>query len=79
MNEKRGIGKVVESAYLQLAAPKQEKSPWEVLEIYPGSPLIVAEAAYKAMAKKLHPDNGGSDEQMRELNSAIEKIRKGLS
>ncbi len=77
LNEKRGIGDVIESAYLQLAAPRQEKSPWEILGIYPESSIIIAEAAYKVAAKKAHPDNGGSQEQMAEVNKAIEVIRRG--
>lgn len=79
LNEKRGIGEILESAYLQLAGPVQAKSPWEILNIYPGSPLPIAESAYKYMAMKAHPDKGGTQEQMRELNDAIEKIRKGLA
>jgi hypothetical protein len=77
LNEKRGIGQILESAYLQLAGPVQEKSPWEVLGIYPGSPLAIAETAYKIKAKEVHPDHGGSQEEMRQVNSAIEKIRSG--
>lgn len=76
MNEKRGISDVIESAYLQLAAPVQERSPWEVLGIFEGSPLEVAEAVYRAKAKQIHPDAGGSEQKMKELNKAIEDIRK---
>ena len=79
LNEKRGIGDIIEQAYLQLAGPVQEKSPWEILSIFPGSPLEVAKAAYKSKALKAHPDQGGSEEQMKELNNAMEKIKKGLN
>lgn len=79
LNEKRGIGEIIEQAYLQLAGPVQEKSPWEILSIFPGSPISVAEAMYKEKAKTAHPDRGGSQEDMRQLNDAIEKIRKGLA
>lgn len=75
MNEKRGIAEVIESAYLQLAAPRQQKSPHEVLGIMLDAPLEVAEAAYKARARRAHPDAGGSVEQIKELNQAIEEIR----
>lgn len=78
MNEKRGLSEIMEQAYLQIAGPSREKSPWEILSIFPGSPLQVAEAAYKAKAIEAHPDRGGSNEVMSELNQAIEKIRKGL-
>lgn len=77
LNEKRGIGEVLESAYLQLAGPAQEKSPWEVLGIMPGSSVEVAEAVYRTMANKYHPDKGSDPAIMKQLNSAIDKIRKG--
>ena len=43
----------------------------------PGAPLDVAEAAYRALAKKAHPDAGGDPERFRRLTEAIEWIRKG--
>lgn len=75
MNERRGIGELLQDAYLQLAAPERIRSPYEILGIYPDSPLAVAEAMYKELAKKSHPDAGGSDEAMRKLNLAIQQIR----
>lgn len=78
LNEKRGIGKIIEQAYLQLSSPVQERSPWEVLNIYPGSPLVVAKASYKSLSKEAHPDRGGSELEMKELNNAMEKIEKGF-
>ncbi len=75
MNEKREIGDVIQSAYLQLAAPVQERSPWEVLGIVEGSSVEVAEAVYRTKVKQVHPDVGGSDQQMKALNKAIEDIR----
>ncbi len=78
LNEVRGMNEVFEQAYLQLASPEHKKSPWEVLNIMPGTPLMVAEAAYKHLAMTAHPDRGGSQEQMKDLNEAIETIRKGL-
>src|SRR5437016_4451048 len=72
LNEKRGIGEVLESAYLQLAAPVEIQDPYEVLEIRTDASLEVAEAAYKAKVRRLHPDAGGSHEHMKILNQAIE-------
>jgi hypothetical protein len=76
LNERRGISDVLESAYLQLAAPAQEVDPYELLEIRPNASLEVAEAAYKAKVRNIHPDRGGSTEHMQTLNKAIEEIRK---
>ena len=76
LNERRGISDVIESAYLQLAAPEVALDPYEVLDIRPGAPLEVAEAAYKAKMRNVHPDRGGSIEEAKRLNTAIEQIRK---
>jgi len=76
LNEKRGISDVIESAYLQLASPTQAIDPYELLELRPDASLEVAEAVYKAKVRNIHPDRGGSTEQMKSLNRAIEEIRK---
>src|SRR3989440_11135060 len=78
LNERRGISDVLESAYLQLAAPTQAIDPYELLEIRPDTSLEVAEAAYKAKVRNVHPDRGGSAEHMKALNRAIDEIRKKL-
>jgi curved DNA-binding protein CbpA len=72
------LSSVLESAYLQLAAPSEAIDPYELLEIRPETSLEVAEAAYKAKVRKVHPDRGGSSEQMKALNRAIDEIRKKL-
>jgi hypothetical protein len=36
------------------------------------------EAAYKALAKQLHPDVGGSEQAMMDLNTLMAAARKGL-
>lgn len=77
MNEKRGIGEIIASAYLQLEAPVGKRDPYEVLGIRLDSPKEVAEAAYKALARTYHPDAGGTQEKMTELNEAINEIRRG--
>lgn len=76
LNERRGISDVIESAYLQLAAPTHEIDPYEILEIRNNASLDVAEGAYKAKVRNVHPDKGGSDEPMKILNKAINEIRK---
>lgn len=76
LNERRGISDVLESAYLQLASPTQVVDPYELLEIRPDASLEVAEAAYKAKVRNIHPDRGGSNDLMKALNKAIEEIRK---
>jgi hypothetical protein len=79
LNERRGISDVIESAYLQLAAPEVALDPYEVLDIRSGAPLEVAEAAYKAKMRSVPPDTGGSVEQAKRLNTAIGEIRKAAA
>lgn len=74
--EKRGLTETVRSAYMQLAAPEQKRNPYDVLMILPDSPIEVAEAVFRSLAKKHHPDTGGSMKTFKELNDAINEIRK---
>lgn len=76
MNERRGIGEIMANIYLQISSGSSaEKSPYEVLGLQQGLPISVYESMYKELVKKSHPDVGGSEEKMMELNKAIEKIR----
>lgn len=80
MNERRGIGELMSSVYLQLEeGASHEKSPYEKLGLQEGLPLSVYEAMYKDLAKFAHPDAGGSEWEMTELNGAINKIRNQLN
>lgn len=78
MAYKRGLGDLMTntvSQMLQLGAAAQARDPYEVLGLRPDAPLEVAEASYKALAKTAHPDSGGNDSLMTELNAAIDLIR----
>lgn len=35
----------------------------------------IIKAGYRDLAKKFHPDNGGSTEQMQELNGSYERLK----
>lgn len=74
LNEVRGLAEVVQSAYLQLAAPTTQRDPYEVLGVRPDADLEIIEAAHRALAKRHHPDVGGSAEAMAEINAALERI-----
>lgn len=75
LNEARGLGDVMAAAYLQLAAPRQRRDPYEVLGVRSDTDKDVIKAAYRALAKKLHPDTGSGDaEAMTELNGAYASI-----
>ncbi len=75
MNEKRGIADTMRKAYLMLEAPKEQRDPYEVIGVRPDASEAVLNAAYKAQANERHPDKGGSDDAMQELNEARERIR----
>lgn len=73
-NEKRGLGDMMAQAYLQIAAPERERDPYEVLGVRRDSPREVIEGAYRALAKKHHPDAGGDAETFKEIRNAWERI-----
>ena len=57
-------------------APQLPAEPWhEVLLVAPDATIDVIDAAYVALARKAHPDAGGSDEAMARLNGARQEAR----
>lgn len=48
---------------------------YAVLHVADDAPLAVAEAAYRALIRDVHPDHGGSHELAVALNAAIHTIR----
>jgi hypothetical protein len=89
--EVRGVHKLLALLYRQMypveaSQPLPAQTPpggsrqipphYAILHLDPSAPLEVAEAAYRALARKTHPDAGGSTEQMQRLNAAIERIRE---
>lgn len=44
--------------------------PWKALHLRKSAPPALIDAAYRCMAKLAHPDHGGTNDQMRELNAA---------
>lgn len=50
--------------------------PYNILDIPPDSPDWLVDLAYKHRARKVHPDMGGSDEEMKRVNNAYGKIKK---
>jgi len=50
--------------------------PWAILHLRPGAPRVIIDAAWKALAKELHPDRGGDEEQFKRVKSAYEKLSK---
>ena len=74
LQEVRGVGDVMATAYAQIAAPATARDPYEVLGVRPDAPAEVIKASYKARAKLAHGDTGGSDEEMASLNAARDEL-----
>lgn len=47
------------------------------LHVCQSAPVIVVQAAYKALAKQLHPDTGGDGQAMQALNASYERLMGG--
>lgn len=82
--ERHGGGTMMERAFegfQAIAAPGAMKHWREIIGIPPSGvvTLDVVEAAYRSRARKVHPDAGGSQEEMAALNAAIERARAELS
>lgn len=74
--EARGSFEAMRETLLGLPAPVRERDPYEVLGVRSDTALEDIEAMYRSKAKRLHPDAGGSDEAMRELNAAFERVKQ---
>lgn len=68
LNEKRGIDETVRAAYLQLAPASDHWT--NVLDLPATATRDQIVAAYRSLAKKAHPDVGGTEEEMAALNAA---------
>lgn len=74
LNEQRGLDDVARQMYQMIAAPRT-RDPYEILGVRPDADEDVIDAAYRAKAKRMHPDAGGSVERMAELNAAWEAVK----
>lgn len=77
--EGRGILEQYRQFFEALPAPGQTSAIttlWGILGVQENAPLEIAEAAYRVRSKKAHPDAGGSNEEMIQLNQAIEHFRE---
>ena len=79
--ERHGGAAILERAFTgftALPAPGAARTWREVLDI-PGRPdADILKTAYRLAASKAHPDKGGTNERMAEVNSAYEQARKEL-
>ncbi len=55
--------------------PKAAPDPYQVLGVAPLATAAEIKAAYRALVKRHHPDTGGDDQTILELNAAWEVLR----
>ena len=69
--ERHGGAQILERAFTGFAAlTAPGKSWWDVLEVRPDATRDLIEINFKRLARDRHPDRGGSDQAMAELNEA---------
>lgn len=73
-----GGGKMMEEAFTGFVA-LPSNSPWDVMGLKPGASREEIESAFREKAKRLHPDHGGSHEQMAKLNAARTELLRRAS
>lgn len=76
LNEKRGIADTLRRAYMQLDAPKEQRDAYEIMGLRPDVDMETVDDVYRLLAKRRHPDTGGTTEAMQELNDAYARIKE---
>lgn len=74
--DRYGVGSV-EQAFAGYAAIEAPRSCWQILGIAPGSTDEQVDDAYFRLAKVRHPDAGGSNAAMADLNRARQEAKNG--
>lgn len=54
---------------------KNNNNPWAILGLKPGAPFQDIKAAYRQLAKKHHPDNGGKISDWLKISQAYDDIK----
>ena len=68
-----GASEMMERAFTAFEALPPPRSCWDILGIRPGASEEEINAAYRSKARSAHPDTGGSQTAMAELNRAREE------
>lgn len=68
--ERHGASAMLERALSAFEALPAPKTCWDILGLVPGSSRRAIEESFKLLALKHHPDRGGSNAKMAELNKA---------
>lgn len=76
--ERWGASEMMERAFTAFEALPAPKSCWEVLGVRPGASADDINGAYRQKARAAHPDAGGSDVAMAELNRARDEALSAI-
>lgn len=66
-------------SHTRARARQDSGDPYATLYLLPTAPAHVVDASFRALAKHLHPDHGGTDAQMRAITEARDAINRRLS
>lgn len=79
--ERWGASDMMERAFtgFQALPPAQSKAWWDVLGVSRSASLEQVSKAWKDLAKKYHPDRGGSEQKMSEINRAWHEAERELA
>lgn len=71
--------RVVESVRSMIANTSNKVTvddPWALLYLRQGAPQAIIKAVWRELAKELHPDRGGDEEQFKKVKAAYERLTK---
>ena len=77
--ERHGGGVMMERAYEGFAALPAPRRWWEVLGVPPTADAGVVETAWRKLVAEHHPDRGGTQARIAEINAARDEAKKALS
>lgn len=76
--ERWGASEMMERAFTAFEALPAPRSCWDILGVPPGASAADISAAYRAKARSMHPDAGGSEAAMSELNRARDEAMSAI-
>lgn len=76
--ERWGASEMMERAFTAFEALPAPKSCWDILGLKPGASAADISAAYRSKARTAHPDAGGSEAAMAELNRARDEAMSAI-
>lgn len=80
--QRAGASELLDRAFMgfkALPAPGEQQSWWGILGCSPDASLEVIQRCYREAASKAHPDHGGSDGRMQEINRAYAEAKAARS